>query len=202
MIEQLSQLKNWEYVAAVAAITFLGILGKQVPLWLQARTDKTKSPLAAIDGIVQIYDVLNEVATELGTDRVLVLYTSNGGGIPTTKTPVYTTILYELVNNQTLHTIRSKFQQVLIDNGYARMLGQLMSAGCATFTYNQVPPGFLKELYKDEKIKYAAWYELLRTPDKYYFMSLRWADSAPAPEDIDLVCRQAQAKIKRILETH
>jgi len=200
MNDFLQGLHGWQYVWAVVittAASFLGTWGRQ---WLAGR--RTQKSAKAIEGMAQIYDVLNELSARTECDRALILYTSNGGGIPSTKSPVYTTILYELVHGPHLDPIRQNFQQVLIDGGYVRVLNEVLSTGGYQATVQDVPRGFLRDLYEAEGVHHVRMCELLRTPERYYFLALRWMGSPPPDAQIELAVLTAQSQIKKLLETY
>lgn len=200
MFEALSGLQGWEYVAGcglLAGISFAGAWGRQ---WLAAR--KINPVSRAVEGMAQIYDSLNELAARAECDRALIVYTANGGGIPNTRTPVYCTVLYELVHSPGLSPIRQGFQQIPADRGYVKMLQEVMTRDQFDMDTDSMPRGFLHDSYTLEGVKSARNIELLRTPERYYFLSLYWHRPRPADAVVDLACVSARSQIRTLLSKY
>lgn len=163
---------------------------------------KERSAKAIID-MGAVYDVLNDVVQVLGADRGLILYTTNGGGIPAASKSVNVTILYETIRGQGLSPIRSDWQGVPIDQGYVRMLSSVVQDGHWTGSPDDLEPGcLLRALYEGEQVKKAWVHEICRTEKKYFYISLRWLEGHDAPDDarINKELVIATTKIKKILK--
>lgn len=163
---------------------------------------KERSAKAIID-MGAVYDVLNDVVQVLGADRGLILFTTNGGGIPAASKSANVTILYETIRGQGLSPIRSDWQGVPIDQGYVRMLSSVVQDGHWTGIPSDLDDGcLLRSLYESEGVKRSWVHEICRTEKKYFYISLRWVEGHDIPDDarINKELVIATTKIKKILK--
>jgi hypothetical protein len=163
---------------------------------------RKKRSTEAIEDMASVYDILNELAGQLKTDRLLVLYSSNGGGIPSAGTVISVTILYELVRAFNLVPIRNDFQNLPVDEGYAQLLKNVVIRGEFFGTPKNLQDGFIKELYESEQVDKFLIKEIYRGDKKFFYMSCRWCKGSEIPDkmEIDLRTRIACEKISRILK--
>jgi hypothetical protein len=151
----------------------------------------------------RIYDELHSLTSAIHADRALVLYTSNGGGIPSAGKTIYTTILYEVVHGDGLQPIRKEFQNVLIDEAYTYMLRDVIEE--RIWICNDVAKmrnGFLKRLYQREKVKSAIIVPIYSTPERFYYLSVRWMNDNEFPntDTRRSIVEGCATSIKEILE--
>lgn len=186
----------WEAIAAVVA----GGLG-----WLAniLKSKKKHPSIDAILGSADIVDSLNKLAEELNCDRGLLLYTSNGGGVPTAGKPLYVTILYEVVHTNNLEPIRGMFQGTPIDNGYLNLLKRILLEGSWSGSSEDLEKGFLKDLYFIEDVKHATIYPVEINKTRFYYLSVRWYqdEDIPSEELIRFHCTNTAQKISKILRS-
>ena len=81
--------------------------------------------------------------------RVLVLQTTNGGGIPKKNTITRSSVLYEAVDRETTVPISQIWQDVVVDAPYRRMLINMLSLEFDTAAK-------FVEIYTDEMEEYAS----------------------------------------------
>lgn len=177
------------------AVTILKLIEK----WVDHRRQKASG--RAILGGADIYEAMNKYLDATKAERVLLLYTSNGGGIPSPARPVYCSILYE-VKNPNLNPIRSLFQQMPLDQGYTSMLKEVIVNGQADFNIEDMPEGFLKDLYLSEGVISSRITEVHRTEERYYYLSARWDDvkKIPAEFALNVETRATVTVIQKILK--
>ena len=166
-----------------------GALVGATGIWVAIQRQKLKERqknIQTADALLrmsEIYDCLNELTSETNADRALILFTSNGGGIPRASGIVNATILYELVTKHGLSPIRADFQHIPLDESYTKMLKTVILEGSLFGTPEDLLSGFLKTQYNDEGVKYFYLWELLRTPEKYFYGALRWNGETAPPKD-------------------
>ena len=106
-----------------------------VPLTLKyskvlIRYIKSKRFEARMNKVYEIYDVVQNLRSDLDSERVLLLRTTNGGGLPSPGKVLYASIIAEVVDsNKTKHSIRSEWQNRLVDYAYIRMLETVFMKG-------------------------------------------------------------------------
>lgn len=169
--------------------------------WLKGKIEarRVQQGEAAVIDAAEVYTILAEHARAINADRVLLLYTSNGGGIPTAGKPLYTTILYEIANNHNA-PIMERFQGVLADAGYVHMVASVAEYGQWRSDPEQMEPGFLRTLYEEEGVQQALIVRIGTTAKRFYFLSAKWISSAPpSDEALDLYSRSVVARLRPLL---
>lgn len=168
----------------------------------EIKSRRKEKAARAIQDMGAVYDVLNSLGALLGADRSLVLYTANGGGIPSATKTVNTTILYETIRGEGLQSIRMDWQNMPIDQGYVEMLRKVIDFGYFTGTPSDLKEGsLLRTLYNDEGVKRFWVQEIYRSEKKYFYISVRWCEHTPPPdENIKKEIAIAATKIKHILK--
>jgi hypothetical protein len=189
--------------ASIAAVQVaaLGLLAT----WLRQYTENLKarkSENALLDA-AKIYQILNENATRMKTDRCLVLYTANGGGIPSAGNPLYVSILYEIIRMDGLKPIANEFQSVALDQAYINLLSQVIETSDPGIhgKVEDMEPGMLKQIYIEEGVKQFYLGKITGTQKRFYFYSMRWMDEhdPPSEEAINLCARILQSELKPLL---
>ncbi len=179
---------------------FMVAVWKTFERWVEWR--RTTASSRALTDMAVIYDHLNELQSFTNSGRVLLIYCSNGGGLPHAGKPIYCTILYE-VKNTDLPPIRTNWQNVPIDEGYVKLVSELVGKGEWHGEPHQLADGFLKDLYTKEGVKYSMVQEVARTKSRFYFVAARWYDIKDCPP-IPVVENAFQVfknKAKRLLES-
>lgn len=170
--------------------------------WLENFYNKKKTEKAtkALSNMALIYDQLNLLATELNCGRCMLVYTSNGGGIPSVAKNIYFTALYE-VKDQHADSIRSFYQNVLVDEEHSILLNRLLKNSFLVEKPENLKDSFLKSSYEFQEVEEFAYFEVLRTPERYYYLTLSWHDISRVPDlsDLKTLCTACSANIKTIL---
>ena len=139
----------------------------------------------AITDMALVYDGMQDVMQTLGSDRCLLAYSSNGGGIPSAGNEAKCSILYE-VKDRTLDSVRQNWQNVPLDQGYIKMLSQVVVNGSWHGTPEQLEPGFLRDMYETEEVGYAYIHEIAKTKKKFYYLAIRWSKDAKVPTSFEI----------------
>ena len=133
---------------------------------------KNKNNLKSqLSSLVLLYDTLQKLVTETGIDRGLILRTSNGGGIPTFKTPIYFSITHE-VHSEKVKGIKGKYQSIQADRDYVALIIKLMEDKVVDLEIDKMPDSLLKNAYEAEGIKFARIIYLSEDDKGVYYMSL------------------------------
>lgn len=188
--------------AEVGLTALVGAVIAWVAAWIKAKIDdrRMQQGEAAVIDAAEVYTILANHARAINADRVLVLYTSNGGGIPTAGKPLYATILYEVVAGHGIAPIMERFQGVLADAGYVHMVASVAEYGRWRGDPEQMEPGFLRTLYEEEGVRQALIVRIGTTAKRFYYLSARWTSSAPPSEEtLDLYSRSVVARLRPLL---
>lgn len=189
-----------DFIAAAGALltsiaTVLMVQAKK--RLLQRRSSSAEN--AVIDAAT-VYRLLNETAAHLCADRALVLFASNGGGVPAAGKPIYISILYELFSGATQESIMSKFQSVPVDYAYMEMLSQVAEKNVWHGSPDDLRPGFLRTHYQEEGVQYSYVIKIATTETRFYYLSLRWAQNArPSIDLINLETLSLIANLRPVI---
>lgn len=143
---------------------------------------RTKESNNAYLSTALIYDELAELREQLNASRVLLMFTSNGGGVPSPSKQLYTSILYE-VKTPGLNAIKRDWQRQLLDEAYVHVMRSLITNGSWQGTPNDLKEGYLKDVYNVEGIVYAKFFSLCRTETEFYYLVVRWSDENKIPTE-------------------
>jgi len=181
---------NIDWTPVIAAVGgLISGLGAFAISWLRSKYLNKKPPITSADlllGVYEVFDELSSHCSHMKSDRGLILYTSNGGGIPKAASIVNTTVLYEVVQNHSLEPVRSTFQHIALDEAYAHMLREVILNGYVFGRTEDLKPGFLKYQYAKEGVKWFYIWQILVTEDRYYYGSMIWLNEKDVPEFDDL----------------
>lgn len=78
--------------------------------------------------IDKVYTVLTKLLTESGCNRVLIIKSENGGGIPAPGSVIKNSILFEVCDSK-VRQLREEWQHVHIDQGYSSLLTNVNTEG-------------------------------------------------------------------------
>lgn len=145
----------------------LAVLSKLFLNWLQKRRCRKFT-----DGIVDVshvYDIMQETRVKLGNQRILILKSTNGGGVPKLDSPVYSTILHEVYAPE-VSPIKDSWQKRPTDSFYCQLLCKVIQKK-RTFICKKEIEGELKNLYELHGHGYSCIVALKSLPDKFLYMS-------------------------------
>ena len=140
--------------------------------FLKAFNDR--KALKGYDTINQQYVILQHLMHEIGADRVLLIHTSNGGGIPNGACPIYVTIDRELYSSNSDVPIMADFQRILCDFGYIKLVNRLIQDKFVFITSPNEVEGFLRTQYLFEEVRSAALHQVCQHENNLYYISVRW----------------------------
>lgn len=169
--------------------------------WKERKEEKAKT--ANLNAAL-IYDELNALKRRVGAGRVLLLYTSNGGGIPDAGKQIYCSILYE-VTVDGLSAIKKDWQNMPTDEGYIQMLKEVIMNKFWRGSPATMKSGFLKDLYMSEKVDHSVVVPVYKTEKQFFYLSMRWysheieANKVPTDETIRVALATATANITHLL---
>ena len=170
--------------------------------WLEKfyKNKRIEKSTKSLTNMALIYDHLNYMATELETNRCMLMYISNGGGLPSVAKNIYFTILYE-VKDTTCDAVRSHFQNVLVDEEHTFLLNRVLHDTLVIEDAKNLKDSFLKSFFESQGIEKFVHFEVLRTPERFYYLSLNWSDASKMPtmSEIKTICQSSATNIKNIL---
>ena len=170
---------NWESI--VLAIIGSGILSTIIvstqELWMFHLQHNFKSKDMVVKthlkNRLSIYDVLNRLKLKVESPRVLILYTENGGGLPTLGSQIYISVLYEVVDTDT-KSIKMDVQRLTTDEEYDKLISRLASGEFVKIKTKEMNDGILKKFYKFDNVVESFIVQIGQQNNRFYYMSVAW----------------------------
>ncbi|MEO0481899.1 MAG: hypothetical protein AAF196_20730 [Planctomycetota bacterium] len=183
---------------------FMGALVKMFLAWLSRR--KRDRIVSGLDSINDIYQEKNRIRALTRACRVLLLVTENNGGIPQAGTPVFSSVLYESVDeSKGLEPIRDHWQKRPLDDEYAELIHRVLKDGRVSLKQEDTrETSVLGVAYRAAGIQRSEVFAIAVTPKKFFYLTVNFqlkdmkSESLTAQE-LDVI-NGAVAKIRVLLE--
>jgi len=140
----------------------------------------------AIKKIKKIYSLMDELKAEVECDRVLIMSTKNGGGIPRPGAHLYASVLYETFDKK-MEAVMPYWQQRQVDLAYVKVLSGLEEYGVIEIDTVDIDDGLLKDIYISHGVKKSIVAKIKSTSNHYYYLSCNFTSKNSA---------NLQAKVK------
>ena len=151
-----------------------------------------------ISDLNTIYEEMDELKSKAKCDRVLVITTTNGGGIPVPGANLYASILFETYD-KSLGTIKGSWQNRLIDEGYVKTLLSLEEHGLIVVETEKMADGILKDVYMTSGIVKSVIAKIKSTDKRYYYISCNFKEDVSDEVAIKVHVLDAVEKIRAVL---
>ncbi len=153
----------------------------------------------AITEISKVYEVMDELKSKSSCDRVLILSTKNGGGVPVAGSNLYASVLFETYDKG-LEPVKQSWQNRLIDEPYIKILSMLEKENLIVVDPKKMDEGLLKDIYIATGVSRSIIAKIKSTPQRYYYISCSYSDAATAEElAVKVHTLDAVEKIRGIL---
>lgn len=158
---------------AVAAISTFGPTLSNT--WLERRKLSKANFTDVFDRIRRVYGILNDTVSRIGSERAMVMYTENNGGIPQVGCQLYVTIVNEVYHHAG-QSISADFRRYPIDESYAGMLGVMLGneRRKVIVVTKYLPPCLLKQIYEHAGTKMSIVCVVKETKRKLYYASFNF----------------------------
>ena len=172
-----------EIIAAVIIVPLTLKYSKVLIRYIKSKRFETR-----MNKVYSIYVTLKELREYLGSKRILLLKTTNGGGLPSPGKVLYATIVAEVSQEGDSfgHVLRAEWQNRLIDHEYIRMLEKVYTDGSVINTVSEMPEhSMLKGQYEKIDIKQTKIIKLGIYNNAFYYLSIgcdRECHGSPAEE--------------------
>lgn len=146
-----SSMNLTNIVGAIIAIITGGGLVKafdKAIKWNDSRLRKRlPDVLADID---RIYEVMHELLRNSPADRILLVICTNGGGVPNSGKPIYSSVLREVSDG--LDPVGPRWGKRMIDQEHVKMISELLDDGRVQNITFDMSGGGLSTLYRADGI--------------------------------------------------
>lgn len=146
---------------------------------IKSRMDKETVFPETIRKIKQIYSLMDDLKSEVGCDRVLIMSTKNGGGIPRPGAHLYASVLYETFDKK-LEAVMPYWQHRQVDLAYVKILSKVEERNVVYIDTDDMDEGILKDIYLSNKIKSSIVAKIKATPNHYYYISCNFTNNKNA----------------------
>lgn len=189
-----------EIIVALLTGGVLTALVKGVFDLIKSRLVRKNAFQDTINDLNVIYEEMDALKSKTGCDRVLVIATKNGGGIPVPGASLYASVLFETYD-KTLGSIKRSWQNRLIDEAYVKILLRLEEENIIVTEPENMDDGLLRDIYVTSGVKKSVIAKLKATDKRYYYISCSFVQDDGLAEEIAVKVHilDAVEKIRRIL---
>lgn len=173
---------------AILSTIFIGLMTMVLRSKKQAITDVMRV-------VSEIYDTLGVTINKTSASRALILYTSNGGGIPHPGGRLYSTVLYEY-HDGGIVPVKNEFQGVLVDGEYVDLMVKLELDGALFRKTSDLQYGLLRSIYERDGVTAVYIFKIHATESAYYYGSISTKDPLGV---LDLATIELAANKLRVL---
>lgn len=160
------------FLEFLIAIGFGGMAKAGFDFWLERKKSAANKKFeAAIEKISKIYEVMNEIMVAADSSRVVLLRTTNGGGIPRPGCSLYSSIVYE-VYSQDSEPIKLLWQSQLLDESYLDIISKTISKKEIAVRTKDLKHGMLKSLYEKRGVVKSYVYSIAELPTEFLYLSV------------------------------
>lgn len=165
--------------------------------WGLLMKKKEASPLQHAQGWADIQRICTHLVKDSEVEMALVLMLTNGGGIPRIGAKLYVSALVNVTQDVPSHRI-PVYKQLEVDIPYIEMLLEAANRGKSMHLTEVMERGLLRDLYREEGVKFSEVWHLMQTDDAYFFASFStYTDTHLVGAQADM--RIAVSEIKRVL---
>lgn len=172
----------------IIALISAGVLGSVIKWWGKAIMRFLFNRPRYSDTITKmttLYEVMQEICINSSIERVLILKSTNGGGIPHIGSALYISVLHEFIQTQGLVSIKNKYQRLLVDQRYIEILAYLAKKeGPYKFITAKEKPGQIKTVYDNIGITRSDLYYIHQDKTAFYYAAFSVTGDQEAMDDI------------------
>lgn len=196
---------NWwtMMMALAAAGTFSALIysGKDLLVEYWDHQSESTNFVEALVNIGAVHDVLDNLRANVNADRCVVLFAHDSGSIPTTTSPLFSSVLYDSRSNNAKGEL-ADWQTQLLDKVYVDMLIDLYSKNHIVVITEDMKEGILKDTYQSIGITHAEIHKIYVTESKFIYLSVTWSDEDDRPPVFQYndYSRKALGKLQRLIK--
>lgn len=127
----------------------------------------------------KIYPILNGMMHNAGADRIVLLKTTNGGGIPKPGCTLRSSVLAEVYGDD-LDGISGSWQEQRVDGDYVMMLSRLIIAGATFMVSKELDhDSLLSMVYQADEIAFSKVMLVETLPEMMIYVSINYCKGSP-----------------------
>lgn len=171
----------WVAVIGLAGVVTSSVGTLLVKAWLERRSGRRehREVLKGLQQMHLIYRLMQEMVTDCGAERVLLLAGHNSGGVPRAHSPYWTTALHWALRRPSTAGMIKDYQNIAVDAEYIAMLLRCEAAGEIELETQNMPTCQLKDYYMAEGVTRSIVVFLGIKECKLLYLSAARYDDAP-----------------------
>lgn len=186
-----------EIIAGTILIPLASFYGSKLLAYLKSKRFEKR-----MNAVYRVYDELQSLRDYLDSERVLLMRTTNGGGLPAPGNTLYATIIAEVDSpgNKYKH-LRAEWQNRLIDHEYIRMLEKVYTDGCVRNNIEEMPEhSMLRGAYEKLEIKGTRVIKVGIFNNAFYYVSIAYDPSHDFSPAEEYTIETAISNLKKLLK--
>lgn len=201
MSQNFSEFALWLQlvVALVSAGSFTAViqLGREVlKRRASARLDR------GYGNIHKVYEHLQRLLSATNSNRVLVIKSENGGGIPVPGAQVKNSVVFEVCDSE-VQPMSGSWQEIPLDQDYSKVLVQVNSDGIADVSVPDLrASSLLTELLEASKSVFARMSRICATPSALLYLSVHYPSGKTLESVEKIEIRRVAHKLCKIFSRH
>lgn len=155
--------------------------------------------------ISSIYQLIQALLSDISANRVLLLKSENGGGIPSPGCVVKSSVLYEVCDSPA-KPIAQSWQLVPLDQDYSKILSQVVTEGRAVLRLDDLHAGAVThDLMEAADATHSYVFRVAATPHALLYLAVQYSsldEDNPMGAEAYAATRGALSKLGRIFARH
>lgn len=199
----MSELDPWVQVGLALASSGSGValiqLGREA---LKRRASKQYD--RGYGNIRKIYQLLQSMLGEVHANRVMILKSENGGGIPAPGAQVTSSVINE-VFDPPARPVFDPWQKVPLDEDFSRIIAEVNSQSSAAVTVDELKPtSALRDLLVTAESTHVYCWRICATPHALLYLTIHYSstDDQPMGERDRVTARRVVHQLCRIFSKH
>lgn len=154
----------------------------------------------AIKGIKEMDTLLEVHRLRMKADRIDLLYSSNGGGIPRVGEKIFTNLINEAISDRQVAYV-GKWDNQLADKGYTEILDKMHERRVVHYEdITILPQSMIRSASMSTGVKSFVFARVKSRRNKYYFMAVSWNDTKKYDEILEEEIRLLRADVYKMLK--
>lgn len=195
-------MKNWNVVQEFAeyivyALVALGLIWSKFRGYFKSFDWHYKE---AVKGNLSITSQLEIARLKLNADRVDLMYSSNGGGIPRPAEKIYTSLIMEAISDRQVNYI-GKWDNELAGEAYLDVLNKIIINGQLFISdINELQPSKLRAAAKSTGVRSFFFFNIMSARNKNYYGVVSWNDQENINEKHEEIVRILKSELKKLIQ--
>lgn len=183
-------------VSSGGLVTFIALMREVLKRRASAKQD------VGYANINRVYTILTKLLTESGCNRVLIIKSENGGGIPAPGSVIKNSVLFEVCDSM-VSQLRDDWQHVHIDQGYSSLLTNVNTEGFSDVSREDMNKNsVLFEFFDAGQATQARFYRICSTDKVLIYLGAFYSHGIDLSSKDKISIRACAQELCRIFKKH